>query len=102
MTTHLKNRDVRFSVEDGHLVRTVTADAASGAGRTYVHRCTKAAFQSVAHAVAETAGRGGGDGAGRDRPAGTSALHPGERGTGVPQGAGPGRRAAPPLLPGRR
>jgi hypothetical protein len=56
--TNLKNRDVRFYIEDGCLVRTVTADA--GDGRTYTHRCTKAAFETVAHAIAETPTEGEG------------------------------------------
>ena len=56
MNDHLKDRDVTFVVEDGCLVRTV-----SGAGgRSYTHRCSKAAFEAVAHAVAETPADGRG------------------------------------------
>jgi hypothetical protein len=58
MNIHLKDRDVRFFVQDGHLVRTVTA--AAGDGRSYTHRCTKASFEKVAHAVAETPPEGEG------------------------------------------
>src|SRR3982751_2933487 len=56
MNDHLKERDVTFSVEDGCLVRTVTG----AGGRGYVHRCAKAAFEQVAHAVEETPAEGRG------------------------------------------
>ena len=58
MKTNLKSRDVRFSVEDGCLVRTVVADA--GDGRGYTHRCAKDAFEKVAHAIGETPAEGEG------------------------------------------
>ena len=51
MKTNFKNRDVRFFIEDGCLVRIVTANA--GDGRTYTHRCAKAAFETVAWAMEE-------------------------------------------------
>ena len=60
MKTPLKDRDVRFFVQDGCLVRTVTAAAGSGDGRAYTHRCAKAAFEAVAHALAETPVEGDG------------------------------------------
>ena len=58
MNTYLKDRDVRFFVQDGCLVRTVTS--AEGDGRAYTHRCSKAAFEAVAHALAETPAEGEG------------------------------------------
>jgi hypothetical protein len=54
----LKNRAVRFIVEDGCLVRTVTSDA--GDGRGYTHRCDKAVFETVAHAMDEVPPEGEG------------------------------------------
>ena len=42
-------RDVRFEVLDGRLVRTVMLPG----GRCYVHRCTREVFEAVAHAVEE-------------------------------------------------
>src|ERR1041384_7289116 len=56
MKTNLPNREVRFSVEDGELVRTVS----SSDGRTYRHRCTLQNFETVAHAVNETPDEGEG------------------------------------------
>ena len=56
MNEHLKGRDVTFSVDDGCLVRTVTG----AGGRSYTHRCSKAAFEAVAHAVEETPAEGRG------------------------------------------
>ena len=56
MNDHLKDRDVRYFVEDRDLVRTV----AGAAGRSYTHRCSKAAFEKVAHAVGETPAEGQG------------------------------------------
>ena len=56
MNDHLKDRDVRFTVEDGCLVRTVTG----ASGRSYTHRCSKEAFGKVAHAVEETPAEGKG------------------------------------------
>ncbi len=58
MKTNLKNRDVRFYIEDECLVRTVVSDASDG--RTYTHRCTKVAFETVAHAIAEMPAEGEG------------------------------------------
>jgi hypothetical protein len=50
MRRSIPNRDITFRHEDGCLVRTVMgAD-----GRTYTHRCTRAAFETVAHAIGET------------------------------------------------
>ena len=60
MKTPLKDRDVRFFVEDGCLVRTVTASAAAGDSRSYTHRCEKKAFEAVAYAVEETPAEGEG------------------------------------------
>ena len=56
MNDHLKGHDVRYVVEDGCLVRTVTG----AGGRSYTHRCSKAAFEKVAHAVGETPTEGQG------------------------------------------
>jgi hypothetical protein len=56
MNDHLKGREVTFSVEDGCLVRTVVG----AGGRTYTHRCSKEAFEKVAHAVEETPAEGQG------------------------------------------
>jgi transcription initiation factor IIE alpha subunit len=58
MKTNLKERNVRFFVQDGCLVRTVTSDAADG--RAYSHRCDLATYETVAHAVAETPAEGEG------------------------------------------
>ncbi|MBI1374078.1 MAG: hypothetical protein GC159_15265 [Phycisphaera sp.] len=58
MRTNLANRDVRFYIEDGCLVRTVVGDHADG--RSYTHRCTKAVFETVAHAISETPASGEG------------------------------------------
>jgi hypothetical protein len=58
MRTSLKNRSVVFFVQDGCLVRIVAGKA--GDDRTYTHRCSQAAFETVAHALAETPK--GGDG----------------------------------------
>ena len=56
MNDHLRNRDVQFIVEDGCLVRTVNG----AGGRSYTHRCSKDAFEKVAHAVEETPAEGEG------------------------------------------
>ena len=56
MNDHFRHRDVRYFVEDGDLVRTVTG----AGGRSYTHRCSKAAFEKVAHAVEETPAEGEG------------------------------------------
>lgn len=58
MKSSLKKRRVRFFVQDGCLVHEVTSDEADG--RNYVHRCDRAAFETVAHALAETPAEGGG------------------------------------------
>ena len=47
-------RDVRFEVLDGRLVRTVVLPG----GRFYVHRCTREVFEAVAHAIGERAAEG--------------------------------------------
>ena len=49
-----EDRDVRFEVVDGRLVRTVVLPD----GRGYVHRCTGETFQAVAHAIEERADEG--------------------------------------------
>jgi hypothetical protein len=56
MNDHLKEREVTFAVEDGCLVRTVTG----AGGRSYTHRCSKHAFEKVAHAIEETPAEGEG------------------------------------------
>jgi hypothetical protein len=56
MNEHLRHRDVRYIVEDGCLVRTVTG----AGGRSYTHRCPKQAFEKVAHAIEETPAEGRG------------------------------------------
>jgi hypothetical protein len=58
MTPNLKQRNVRYTVEDGHLVRIVTS--ADSDGRTYSHRCELKTFEAVANAVAETPADGEG------------------------------------------
>jgi len=47
-------RDVRFEVLDGRLVRTVVLPG----GRSYVHRCTREVFEAVARAIEERADEG--------------------------------------------
>lgn len=47
MQTRFRKSDVRFEVADGYLVRTVTA----ADGRSYIHRCSREAYESVAHAM---------------------------------------------------
>jgi len=47
MQTRFRKSDVRFDVADNHLVRTVTATD----GRSYVHRCSRDVYESVAHAM---------------------------------------------------
>jgi hypothetical protein len=59
MASHLDKRDVRYFVEDGHLVRTVALDRPGGP-RTYTHRCSKRAFEAVAHLLNETPREGEG------------------------------------------
>jgi len=58
MKTNLKKRHVHFFIEDGCLVRTVTADA--GDGRAYTHRCAKDIFETVAWAMEELPREGDG------------------------------------------
>ena len=58
MRTSLKKRSVVFFVQDGCLVRIVAGNA--GDDRTYTHRCAKQAFETVAHALAETPMNGDG------------------------------------------
>jgi hypothetical protein len=50
--TNLRQRDVRFLIQDGCLVRTVSAQA--GDERSYTHRCPLKTFETVAHGIAET------------------------------------------------
>ena len=47
-------RDVRFEVLDGRLVRTVVLPGERG----YAHRCTRGVFEAVAHAIEEHAEEG--------------------------------------------
>jgi hypothetical protein len=56
MKTSIRNRDVTFRHEDGCLVRTVTGPD----GRTHSHRCSLAAFETVANAMDETPAEGAG------------------------------------------
>ena len=49
-------RDVRFEVIDDHLVRTVSFPD----GKSYVHRCPRTTYETVAHAIEETPAEGGG------------------------------------------
>ena len=60
MKTNFRQRDIRYEFADGCLVRTVTEQTRQGAARTYQHRCTRAAFETVAHAINETPGNGEG------------------------------------------
>ena len=61
MATRCRERDVRFIVEDGCLVRTVKGDGGRGGdGPHYSHRCDLETFQTVAHAVEETPADGEG------------------------------------------
>ncbi len=52
MRRFISERDVRFDVRDGCLVRTVTE--AGNDSRTYCHRCMKTTLETVAHAMDET------------------------------------------------
>ena len=56
MKKNLPNRDVTFASLDGHLVRTATGSD----GRTYTQRCSRAIYETVAHAVNETPMEGDG------------------------------------------
>jgi len=58
MKTSIKERNVIFFVQDGCLVRIVAGEV--GDDRTYTHRCEKQAFETVAHAIAETPREGDG------------------------------------------
>lgn len=58
MNDRLKDRSVRFFVEDNCLVRTVVGTD----GRSYTHRCDLASFEAVAHAIEETPAQGNGTG----------------------------------------
>jgi hypothetical protein len=57
MSVRPRNREFRFFVQDGYLVRTV-AEAGDFPG--YSHRCTKEVLETVAHAVGETPAEGEG------------------------------------------
>jgi hypothetical protein len=56
MRERLEQRDVRYRVEDGDLVRLVNGAGARG----YEHRCSLKTYETVAHAVAETPAQGEG------------------------------------------
>ena len=56
MRTKLQNRAVQFRMEDGCLVRVASGQD----GRTYTHRTTRQAFETVAHAIADTPAQGDG------------------------------------------
>ena len=56
MQTNLPEREARFYIEDGCLVRKVTA----ADGRGYSHRCSKEVYETVACAVEETPAEGEG------------------------------------------
>ena len=60
MRTGLIKRSAAYFVQDGCLVRSVAGSDDNGGGRTYTHRCTKATFESVAHAINETPRQGDG------------------------------------------
>lgn len=57
MQTLIRNREVTFAHQDDCLVRTVADPAGQ---RSYTHRCSKAAFIAVAHAINETPREGTG------------------------------------------
>lgn len=48
MPTRQRDRQVSFDVRDNHLIRTVVFPSTS---RSYSHRCTRAIFEAVAHAI---------------------------------------------------
>jgi len=56
MQSSLPEREAKFFIEDGCLVRKVTA----ADGRGYSHRCSKEIFETVACAVEETPAEGEG------------------------------------------
>ncbi len=58
MRTGLQHRSVVFFVQDGCLVRIVAGKGSDD--RTYTHRCAKAVFETVAHAINETPAQGDG------------------------------------------
>src|SRR5689334_21122422 len=58
MHRNVNQRNVLFFVEVVCKVREVTSDASDG--RNYTHRCEKATFETVAHAIAETPAEGDG------------------------------------------
>jgi len=63
MKTNYRQRDVRYEFADGCLVRTVTdgpTGDSGGTGKAYQHRCTRAVFETVAHAINETPADGEG------------------------------------------
>jgi hypothetical protein len=51
-----RDRNVNFDVVDGVLTRTVSFRD----GHAYTHRCTRQVYESVAYAIEERAGSGGG------------------------------------------
>lgn len=52
MRRGIRQRDVQYVVQDGCLVRTVTAGGSDA--RAYCHRCMKTTLETVAHAIEET------------------------------------------------
>ena len=56
MRPRLEDRNRRFTVEDGCLIRTVVGGKNGG----YTHRCCRKAFETVAHALGETPAAGKG------------------------------------------
>ncbi len=58
MRTRIRQRDVQYVVQDGCLVRMVTAGG--GDSRAYWHRCTKLTLETVAYAIDETSLEGEG------------------------------------------
>ena len=56
MQSSLPEREAKFFIEDGCLVRKVTA----ADGRGYNHRCSKEVFETVAYAVEATPAEGEG------------------------------------------
>ena len=56
MRRNIRDRQIAFRNQDGHLVRTVTGVD----GRSYTHRCELAVYEKVAWALEETAAEGNG------------------------------------------
>jgi hypothetical protein len=54
MRKRSRQRDVEFAVVSGELVRTVRLED----GRSYVHRCTREAYEAVARGIEEHADEG--------------------------------------------